>query len=104
MAKRDLELLDGEQVIGSSTVAMHKVTFFIFRSMDTDKFYVTNQRVFFTSGLKPFSYPLSEVLHFKNGMFGATTIVTKGGQQHMFTTSSAKKIKGWLREAGVAEL
>lgn len=104
MAKRSIELLDGEQLLGSSTVAMHKVTLFIFRSLDTDKFYVTNQRVCFPDGLRPFSYPLSEVVHFKNGMFGATTIVTKSGQKHMFTTSSAKKIKGWLREAGVAEV
>lgn len=103
MFKRDLELLDGEQLIGSETVAMHKV-FLIFRSLDTDRFYVTNQRVCFPHGSSPFSYPLSEVLHFKNGMLGATTIVTKSDKKHMFTTSSAKKVKGWLRDAGIAEV
>lgn len=103
MFKRNLDLLDGERLIGSETVAMHK-KILIFRSLDTDKLFVTDQRVCFPFGSTPFSYRLDEILHFKNGMLGATTLVTKGGKQHTFTTSSAKKVKEWLREAGIDEV
>lgn len=103
MLKRDLELLDGEKLIGSETVAMHKM-FLIFRSLDTDRLFVTNHRVCFPFGSAPFSYTLNELLHFKNGVLGAATIVTKDGKKHTFTTSSSKKVKGWLREAGIAEV
>lgn len=103
MFKKDLELLDGEELIGSETVAMHKV-FPIFRSLDTDRLFVTNKRVCFPYALNPFSYNLDEILHFKNGMLGATTIVTKNGNNHLFTTSSAKKVKEWLRQAGISEV
>lgn len=102
MAKRTLELQPGETLIGSEVVAMHR-RILIGIKMDTGRLYITDQRIAFPDGVDSFSYPLDEIQCFQNGMLGATTLAMKNGKMHKFTTSSAKKVKAWLREAGISE-
>lgn len=101
MAKTQLDLLDGEVLIGSEQVAMGGL--FSGLGMDTSRLYVTNQRVAFPNGRKKFSCTLSEIRCFQNGLLGATKLVLQNGTTYSFTTSSAKKVKEWLRSAGIAE-
>lgn len=100
MAKQTLELLEGETMIGNEVVAMRLSLV----AGNTNRLYITNQRICFLDPVYPFSHTLDEIEGFTNGFLGATTIVTKAGKQYKFTTSSAKKVKEWLRQAGVSEM
>lgn len=102
MKKTQFDLMDGEVLIGSELVAM-KGGLLSSLSPDTNRLYVTNQRVAFPDGRTKFSCTLSEIRCFQNGMLGATKLVLQNGTTYSFTTSSAKKVKEWLRSAGIAE-
>lgn len=99
MAKKTLELLEGEVIIGDETVAMRLSLV----AGNTNRLFITNKRICFVDTVYPFAHTLDEIEGFKNGLLGAT-IVTKSGKHYKFTTSSAKQVKAWLREAGVLEL
>lgn len=102
MKKDKFELLSGETMIGNEVVAVQRKVLFSF-SPDTGRLYITNQRVCFPDGITKFSFSLDELQCFRNGMLGATTLIAKDGTSYGFTTSSAKKVKEWLRTAGIAE-
>ena len=108
MAK--LQLNPGEALIGSGTMAyQERQGKFRYRAW-SGHIYVSNQRVFFRmsmTGISMVDLLLSEVKGFwvSKGLFAsAVTISGKNGDDFKFTGFPAKKLQGWLQQAGVPRL
>ena len=107
MAKLDLH--PGETVIGSGQMALHKKQFLSTKAF-AGYIYITNQRACFKVrmiGAVDMDLPLSEIEGFtakRRIFFTYVTIRSRGGETFAFTGFPAKKLQGWLREAGVREL
>ena len=106
MAKFQLD--PGETLIGKGQMALHQRQF-----LNTKPFqgsiYVTDRRAcFYISmvGSPEMDLPVSDIKGFsvKKALFTAVTIHGKGGESYVFTGFPAKKLQGWLRQAGVPEL
>lgn len=97
------QLREHEILIGRGLMAFR-------RGSKQGTIYVTNQRVCFHESLTNFVYmklPLSEVEGYQTKRFlfiRFVYIYDKGHKKYMFSGFPAKKLQGWLEQAGVREL
>lgn len=106
----NLQWNDGEVLIGSGSMAYHeREGKFRYRAW-SGHIYVTNQRVFFRmsmTGISMVDLHLSEVEGFwvsKELFASVVTISGKNGDNFKFTGFPAKKLQGWLQQAGIPKL
>ena len=107
MAK--LDLLPGETMIGSGQMSL-----FLKQGLTKKPFqgnvFVTNQRACFKISMVKhleMDLPIGQIQGFKvdhNLLVTKVTIHAKNGDTYPLTGFPAKKLQGWLKEAGVQEL
>lgn len=77
---------------------------------ESTKVHITDQRVYcdHVMGVVYMDVPLSELQGFRNGKVmlavPSVTIYAKDGTRYAFADLRAKKLAGWLQEAGIPEL
>ncbi len=105
MAK--FQLSQGETLIGSGMMAYKVQKFPVRRTRGT--IYVTDQRVCYYESLSNFVYmdlTLSEIEGYatKHMIFTFVNIRGKDGKVYSYSGFPAKKLQGWLDQAGVKKL
>lgn len=107
MAK--FKLNPGEHLIGESWMAL-RTKRGLGHHQENTKVHVTDQRVYCDHmiGVVYMDVPLSELQGFRNGKVmlavPSVTIYAKDGTEYVFADFRAKKLAGWLQEAGISEL